>query len=164
MAHCLFVGPGIGAGVALFLRYRPPAPLEVARWRVIGNYVMAIPHLFLLGIFFIGAFFYMIVAWFSALFTGSVPPGAGAYLAGVLRYQLRVQSFQYFLRESYPAFALPSGYAEPGGDATQLAEALGNLGGVLLAKGQYAESKRFNLKALGILRRTQTKRHSSSER
>jgi tetratricopeptide (TPR) repeat protein len=49
--------------------------------------------------------------------------------------------------------------AERGGDAAQFAEALADLGGVLLAKGRYEESKGFCVKALSLLRTAQTKRY-----
>jgi Domain of unknown function (DUF4389) len=95
-------------------------PLQVARWRVIGNPIMAIPHLIFVYVLQIVAFFALIVAWFAALFTGQVPQGIGDFLAGVQRYTWRVTTFQFFLREDYPAFEVPSGYAEPGGDRAWL--------------------------------------------
>jgi tetratricopeptide (TPR) repeat protein len=49
--------------------------------------------------------------------------------------------------------------AENGVNAVEFGEALADLCGVLLAKGQYDESRRFCLKALNLLRTTQTKRH-----
>jgi hypothetical protein len=92
------------------------APLEVARWRVIGNYVLAIPHLVVLYVLLIVAEFAAIVGWFAILTTGTLPPGIGTFIAGVHRYQWRVVTYVLFLREAYPTFGLPSGYADPGGD------------------------------------------------
>src|ERR1700722_10210825 len=54
------------------------APMEVARWRVIGNYILAIPHLILLYVLGILAELVAIVGWFAILFTGALPPGIGA--------------------------------------------------------------------------------------
>lgn len=96
------------------------APLEVARWRVIGNYIMAIPHLVILYVLNIIAEILVILSWFAILFTGRLPDGLGTFIAGVHRYQWRVLTFILFLREPYPAFGLPSGYAEPGGDPAWL--------------------------------------------
>jgi hypothetical protein len=96
------------------------APIEVARWRVIGNYILAIPHLVVLYILQIVANVVVFVAWFVVLFTGQMPPGMGNFIAGVHRYQWRVLTYVVFLREPYPAFAVPSGYAEPGGDPAWL--------------------------------------------
>jgi hypothetical protein len=96
------------------------APMEVARWRVIGNYILAIPHLILLYVLGILAELVAIVGWFAILFTGALPPGIGAFIAGVHRYQWRVITYVLFLRESYPSFTLPSGYADPGDDPAWL--------------------------------------------
>jgi len=92
------------------------APLEVARWRVIGNYILAIPHLIVLYVLMIVTEILAIVGWFSILLTGTLPTGIGTFIAGVHRYQWRVVTYVLFLRESYPAFNVPSGYADPGGD------------------------------------------------
>src|ERR1700734_2726098 len=90
------------------------APLTVARWRVTGNPIMAIPHFILLYI--LGAVLGVItfIAWFAILFTGNYPPGLFDFAAGVMRYQWRVGTFYLFMRESYPAFGLPSGPGDPG--------------------------------------------------
>jgi hypothetical protein len=92
------------------------APFEVARWRVIGNYILAIPHLIVLYVLLIVAEILSIGAWFAILFTGELPPGIGTFIAGVHRYQWRVVSYILFLRETYPTFSIPSGYADPGDD------------------------------------------------
>ncbi|HMC39443.1 MAG TPA: DUF4389 domain-containing protein [Acidimicrobiales bacterium] len=96
------------------------APLEVARWRVIGNMIMAIPHFILLYVLGIVTEVVALLAWFAILFSGRLPEGMGTFMAGVERYRWRVSTFATFLREPYPAFAIPSGYAEPGGDPAWL--------------------------------------------
>lgn len=92
------------------------APLKVARWRVIGNPIMAIPHMIFLYVLNIVNTVLTFVAWFAIVFTGRMPEGIGTFLAGIHRYQWRVGSFYLFLREPYPSFSIPSGYADPGGD------------------------------------------------
>jgi hypothetical protein len=96
------------------------ASMDIARWRVIGNYIMGIPHLVWLYILNAVAGLVVFVAWFVVLFTGRLPEGMGTFVAGVHRYQWRVFTFVMFLRQPYPAFGLPSGYAEPGGDPAWL--------------------------------------------
>jgi hypothetical protein len=91
-------------------------PLKVARWRVIGNVIMAIPHIIVLYVLLILAEIASIAAWFAILFTGQLPPGIGNFIAGVHRYQWRIYTFVLFLREPYPAFSVPTGYADPGDD------------------------------------------------
>jgi hypothetical protein len=61
-----------------------------------------------------------LLGWFAIVFTGSLPEGIGTFIAGVHRYQWRVVSYYLFLREPYPSFTVPSGYADPGGDVAWL--------------------------------------------
>lgn len=96
------------------------APLEVANWRVIGNPIMAIPHLIWLGILQFAVSFVTFLAWFSILFTGKYPEGMFKFAAGVMRYQWRVLTFYYFMREPYPTFALTDTLADPGDDPATL--------------------------------------------
>lgn len=119
-------GPGVGGSTAVASDPGYPvvagldAPLEVARWRVIGNAVLAIPHLVVLYAYQLVAQVAVFVAWFAILFTGRMPGGLGAFVAGAHRYQWRVQTYALFLREQYPAFGAPPGYGEPGGDPAWL--------------------------------------------
>jgi Domain of unknown function (DUF4389) len=96
------------------------APLQVARWRVIGNPIMAIPHIILLYILSFVLNVVTFIAWFAILFTGNYPPGLFDFAVGVMRYQWRVGSFYFFMREPYPEFGLPSGPADPGDDPASL--------------------------------------------
>jgi Domain of unknown function (DUF4389) len=96
------------------------APLQVARWRVVGNYILAIPHLVFLYVLGIVAEVAIVIGWLAIVFTGRLPIGIGGFVAGVHRYQWRVVTFVLFLRESYPSFSVPTGYAEPGGDQAWL--------------------------------------------
>ena len=92
------------------------APLNVARWRVIGNPIMAIPHIIILYVLNIVLNVVTFIAWFAILFTGNYPPGLFDFAVGVMRYQWRVGSFYLFMREPYPAFGIPNGGADPGDD------------------------------------------------
>jgi hypothetical protein len=68
--------------------------------------IVAIPWFFVLAIYGIGAFFAVIVAWFSLVFTGRYPPGLYAFNAGVLRMSARVSGFYSLLTDRYPSFGL----------------------------------------------------------
>jgi hypothetical protein len=92
------------------------APLKVARWRVIGNPIMAIPHIIVLYVLNLVLSVITFIAWFAILFTGTYPPGMFDLAAGIMRYQWRVGTFYLFMREPYPAFGIPSGPADPGDD------------------------------------------------
>jgi hypothetical protein len=96
------------------------APLGVARWRVIGNPIMAIPHIIFLYVLHFVVSVITLIAWFAILFTGKYPPGLFDFAAGVMRYQWRVGTFYLFMREPYPAFAVPSGPGDPGDDPATL--------------------------------------------
>jgi hypothetical protein len=111
---------GVGSNIAYPVQAGLDAPLKVARWRVIGNPIMAIPHLIFLYVLQIVANLFALVAWFALLFTAQMPAGLGTFIAGVHRYQWRVLSFYLFLREPYPAFSIPSGYADTGDDPAWL--------------------------------------------
>jgi Domain of unknown function (DUF4389) len=84
------------------------APLKVARWRVIGNPIMTIPHWIVLCGMLIAAVFVSIIAWFAILFTGNIPRALFNFMAAIYRYQWRVLSFYWFMREPYPAFDFTS--------------------------------------------------------
>jgi hypothetical protein len=78
------------------------APLKVARWRVIGNPIMAIPHIIVLYVLNLVLSVITFIAWFAILFTGTYPPGMFDLAAGIMRYQWRVGTFYLFMREPYP--------------------------------------------------------------
>jgi hypothetical protein len=92
------------------------SPLEVARWRVIGNPIMAIPLAIWMYLVGIAAGVVTFIAWFAILFTGKYPEGMFDFTAGVMRYQWRVLSFYYFMKEPYPSFTIETTTADPGGD------------------------------------------------
>lgn len=92
------------------------APLKVARWRLIGNPIMAIPLLIWLILLGVALVVVTVIALFAILFTGAYPRGMFNFSAGVMRYQWRVVSFYTFMREPYPGFSVPSGEIDPGGD------------------------------------------------
>jgi hypothetical protein len=60
--------------------------------------------LFFLGI---GAFVCVIIAWFAILFTGRYPKDLAPYVAGVMRYGVRVCAYAFLLvTDTYPPFTL----------------------------------------------------------
>jgi len=91
------------------------ARLEMTNLQPLISYLLAIPHLFLLGLYGIIAFFNAVVAWFSIVSGGSPPESARINIAGFQRYCYRVLTFQYFMTDQYPEFKTVPGYADPGG-------------------------------------------------
>jgi hypothetical protein len=81
-------------------------PEELHRWLPLVKWLLAIPHLIVLTVYGIGAFFVMIAAFFAVLFTGKFPLGMRDYVVKVGRYALHVQAYLYLLRDEYPSFSL----------------------------------------------------------
>lgn len=96
------------------------SPLEVARWRPLVQWFLAIPQLVVVYIVnsVLGALAF--IAWFAILFTGSIPQGLFDFMAMALRYQWRVTSYLYFMRESYPPFEFDALSADPRTDPARL--------------------------------------------
>lgn len=67
---------------------------------------MLIPHVIVLYLIGIAATIVLIIAWFVALFTAQVPPGMHNFLAGTLRWSLRVNAYGLLLTDEYPPFSL----------------------------------------------------------
>lgn len=67
---------------------------------------MVIPHIIALYIVGMLISIVWVVAWFAALFTGSVPAGMHNFLAGGLRWVSRLSNYLYLLNDEYPPFSL----------------------------------------------------------
>jgi len=96
------------------LTFDPPE--KVANWRVIGNIVLAIPHLIVLYIFNLVSEVVGLVSWLMILFTGKLPDGLANLQVLYLRYQVRTFTYVLFMREEYPPFSFDSTAADPGDD------------------------------------------------
>jgi hypothetical protein len=77
----------------------------IARWRCFFQYLMLIPHFFVLWFVIVGAYFAFIYSWFAIVFTGSYPRGAFNFIAGAVRWATRVGFFAYLMTERYPPFS-----------------------------------------------------------
>ncbi len=76
----------------------------------------------------------MIVGWFSILITGRFPKGMHGYVAGVIRWNMRVQAYIFSLTDEYPPFSL-SAEAGPAGRDTYI---VSSVIGCLLTAGYIA--------------------------
>lgn len=98
-----------------------PAPVQVAvaaparqhRATVAFRLILVVPHLFLLLFLGIAAFVIAFLGWWGTLFTGRLPEFADNYLAGFLRWNLRVQAYLYLVTDAYPPFTLDEVPAYP---------------------------------------------------
>jgi hypothetical protein len=85
----------------------PDAERDLNRWLPLVKWLLAIPHFVVLFFLSIGAFFAVVIAWFSILITGRYPRGLFDYVVGVGRWGLRVQAYAFLLvTDRYPPFSL----------------------------------------------------------
>ncbi len=92
-------------------------PTRVARWRPLVNWLLAIPHLLILGALRYAAQVLALVCWFIILFTGRLPRELANFQVMYLRYYVRTGVFTAFMCEEYPPFSFAMTGADPGGDA-----------------------------------------------
>jgi len=96
------------------------APLEVARWRALFQWILAIPHLIVAGAMAYVAGALVFIAWFAILFTGRMPEGIYRFLALYLRYQWRAYAYAGFLHEDFPPFEFEMSGADDGHSPARL--------------------------------------------
>lgn len=66
----------------------------------------AIPHVIVLFFLNIAWTIVSIIAWFAILFTGAYPAGLYSFSVGVMRWNIRVQTYLLLMRDEYPPFSL----------------------------------------------------------
>jgi hypothetical protein len=74
----------------------------VQNWRPLVHWLLVVPHLVVLWVLGIASGFLWFVSFFTVLFTRRNP--FLAFQAMVLRYQWRVFSYAYWMRNEYPPF------------------------------------------------------------
>ena len=92
------------------------APLEVARWRPLVHWILAVPHILiacaLQGLRGVLQF----LSFFTILFTKQIPRGFFDLIVMTMRYQWRVSTYMMFMRESYPPFEFDPSSEDTGTD------------------------------------------------
>ena len=110
-------------------------PERLARWKLLfWKVITAIPHFIILSFLGLGVIIVTIIAWFFILIAGRYPRGLYDYVAGVMRWNARVQGYVLSLTDEYPPFNLSAGAGPAGGDAYLISTILG----FLLAGGAIA--------------------------
>ena len=96
-----------------------PYPEKVSRGLTLirlffGIFYVGIPHGFILMFraFFVGILIFL--AWWVVLFTGKYPRSFHDWAVGLIRWQLRVDLYLFFMTDTYPPF---TGDELPGEDA-----------------------------------------------
>jgi hypothetical protein len=82
----------------------PPAPRN--RFTCAIRIIMVIPQLVVLLVINLVLVPVVIAGWFVALFTGRLSGGMRDFIAGVLRWNTRVQGYVFLLTDVYPPYSL----------------------------------------------------------
>ena len=98
--------PSVPSAMPLHLWVLDPTPPPRNRLTCAIRLVMVIPQFIALFFVSIVAFFAVIAAWFVALFSGRLAGGLREFISGVLRWNLRVQGYLFFLTDTYPPYSL----------------------------------------------------------
>lgn len=96
------------------------APLEVANWRPLVSWLLAIPQWFVVSVLGSVSQVLVVISFFAILFTRKIPDGIYNFQAMYLRYSWRTMSYTLFMRESYPPFTFEMETADPGNDPAKL--------------------------------------------
>jgi hypothetical protein len=96
------------------------ASVEVANWRPLVHWLLAIPHLIIASVLRAVGQALTLVSLFTILFTKRIPGGILRFQAMELRYNWRAISYLMFLRESYPPFAFEMELDDAGDDPAVL--------------------------------------------
>jgi hypothetical protein len=92
------------------VRISVSSPLERRRLTVFFRLILAIPHLFWLAIWGVGAFIVAIVQWFVVLVRGRSSDGLYRFFTMYIRYWVHVNAYVHVAAERYPGFVGEPGY------------------------------------------------------
>jgi len=81
-------------------------PTNLARFAPLYKWILAIPHLVIVGILSFIAFFAVFIAGLSVLFAGKYPEGIYKFVVGVQRWSMRATLYTLFMTDEYPPFSL----------------------------------------------------------
>lgn len=85
----------------------PDVERDLNRWLPLVKWFLALPHILVLLLLSVAAFFAVLISWFAILFTGRYPRGLFDFVVGVGRWWLRVQAYAILLvTDRYPPFSL----------------------------------------------------------
>lgn len=95
---------------------RLDTPAEVANWRPLVQWALALPHLVVANVLGDVAAVLALISWVVIVVTGRLPVGIARFQCSVLRYEARAFSYVFCLRERYPAFDFEPTPTDPGTD------------------------------------------------
>ena len=94
-------------------RFELDADRQIARWRPLVQWFLAIPHWFVSSVLVFVGELVAIVSWFVILFTGKLPDGLANFQSMVLRYMSRTYAYGTGLLAPYPPFEFATTPADP---------------------------------------------------
>jgi hypothetical protein len=94
------------------LTFDPPE--KVANWRPLVNWILAVPHYFVLYALNIVSEVVAFLSWFVIVFTGKLPPGFANLQVLYLRYSTRTATYAAFMQEEYQPFTFDMTPTDPG--------------------------------------------------
>lgn len=94
------------------LRFEIQYPEGGNRFLILVRWLLAIPHVIVLGLLGIVAGVLSLIAWFAILFTGRYPEGMFRFVVGVLRWNANINAYILF-HDAYPPFSMAAGAYPP---------------------------------------------------
>jgi hypothetical protein len=94
--------------------------LQIARWRPLVHWLLAIPQLFITYALEMLRAVLTFIAFFTVLFTARIPRPLFDAIAMTLRYEWRAASYVLFMRAEYPPFDFRPTALDDGADAHTL--------------------------------------------
>ena len=99
--------PPFGGGNPVYpVRLEIEYPERLSRLLIFVKWLLAIPHVLILGLLGFVAFLVYVIGWFAILFTGRLPRGLFDFLVGFGRWTVRVDVYVYLMRDEYPPFSM----------------------------------------------------------
>ncbi len=86
---------------------------EVANWRPLVHWLLAIPHLLIASALQQVGQIVALISWFAIVFTGKLPQSLANFQCLSIRYSARSYSYALWLRESYPPFEFATSGSDP---------------------------------------------------
>jgi hypothetical protein len=91
------------------LRVDVEYPESLSRWLIFVKWLLAIPHLIVLYLLGLIAELFLLIAFFSILFTKRFPRGLFDFIVNVYRWNANVLAYAGLLRDDYPPFSWDAG-------------------------------------------------------
>src|SRR5436190_1648895 len=99
--------PAVGTADYYPVRFEIEYPERLSRWKVLLKWLFAIPQFIVIYLLQIVLGVMALIAFFTILFTGRYPRGLFDFVAGAIRWTLRVDNYaRWLMTDRYPPFSL----------------------------------------------------------